>query len=712
MIVWKRRMAFAFLSLICFPIIVYSAQINQLKGFTISAPDTISQGSTFAVIYVLEATHWKNAHIMQGSGITMSDAKPNVIEGNPYHKLMIMVRFSASRLGCITLPPMSVEIDGQEVLSEAKEVFVKPNSLYGEEMTLAHEWLLKKGANMDSLSLNFTAAVGNFYFFCDQLHRYFCLVAKKDFWEYAENPIWAYSLESSMNEESLTDFTPYFFNHYIKLLASLKESGQKAQLFVDDTEQIPPLLGELNWGQSAPFNTIFPTKDGKRVIVGCVPLTMAMIMKYHKWPKQGSSTVFYESGQSLFNFDCTDIQPEWDRYRNDYKETETEECTELSKVLGTLALLMDAQFEDAGTAVCLNHVKHIMCNNLGYSGRMSLYEEPACQDAYKLLQQEIAIHRPCIVSNYTHAFICDGYEDGFFHYNMGWKGFGNGYFRAVGQWSNDKRNILFRSIITGIEPQYSESKKEVALKKAGALNMLLTNEEKEGLTSLTISGPINSSDIRLIRAMAGAKGDTLYNSRNMGALRTLDLTNATISKDKTPYRVRTATNSMKGSSTRTTTYTYGDRSFTTSSTQNYDFDFSNMDKQKWAEFKRTFATISKKKGIVYRRISDTEYIETSFCVKNTVGAEMFADCSSLNEIQLPFHTKAVSDYAFKNCASIQEIRIPASVSECGRFVFQDCFSLEKINLPITPREERGLKPGASFLGTHLSPGVKIEQYHP
>lgn len=714
MIVWKRlRMIFAFLSVVCFPTIVYSApQINQLKGFTISAPDTISQGSTFAVIYVLEATHWENAHIMQGSGITMSDAKPEVIEGSPYHKLMIMARFSASRLGSITLPPMSVEIDGQEVLSEAKEVFVKPNSLYGEEMTLAHEWLLKKGANKDSLSLNFTAAVGDFYFFCDQHHKCFCLVAKKDLWEYAGSPIWAYSLESAMDEESLSNFTPYFFYHYIKLLSSLKESGQKAQQLVNDMGQVPPLLGELRWGQGTPYNVALPSKEGKRVIVGCVPLTMAMIMKYHNWPKQGASTVFIEQNQGPFNFDCKEIQPKWEQYKDDYKETEAEECADLSKILSTLALLLDALCEDSETAVSLNHVKHIMCNNLGYSGRMSLYEDPACQDAYKLLKQEIANHCPCIVSNNTHAFICDGYEDGFFHYNMGWRGHGNGYFRAIGQCSDEKGNVLFRNIITGIEPQHSEGQKEITLRKAGTLDRLLTNEDKENLTSLTIRGSINSSDIRLIRVMAGVKGDTLYNSRNMGTLRALDLTNATISKDKTPYRVRKATNSMKGSSTRTTTYTYGEHSFTKSSTRHYDFDFNNMDKKKWIEFKRTFAAKAKKKGSVYSRISDTEYMETSFCVKNTIGAEMFADCSSLNEIKVPLNTKAICDYAFMNCSSIQEIQIPASVTECGKFVFQDCLSLEKIHLPITPNEVRGLNSGTSFFGTNLSPGIKVEQYQP
>ena len=697
--------------LACLPsIILAGPKINLLKSFTTSAPDTISQGSSFAVIYVLEATHWEDAHITEGCGITLSNIKSNVVEGEPYNKLTIMAYFSASRLGNIMLPPMSVEIDGQEVLSEAKEIFVKPNPLYGDEMALAHEWLLKKGVNSDSLSLNFTASVGDFYFFCDQQHKCFCLVAKKDTWDYSRDPIWAYSMESAMNEETLSDYTPYFFSSYIKVLAGLKESGKKAQLFAKDGEPVFPLLGGLKWGQNAPYNEVFPTKEGKRMVVGCVPLSMAMIMKYYQWPKQGSSTVYFDSAQGLCNFDCSEIQPKWEQYNNYYEETE--ECTELSTLLGALALILDAQYEESGTAVGLNHVKHVMCNNLGYSGRVALYEKPSCQEVYKLLKQEIANHHPCIVSKNEHAFICDGYEDGFFHYNMGWKGHGNGYFRAVGYDLIEKDNNPFQYIIAGIEPQKSKSEKEVTLKKAGTLNDMLTNKEKENLTSLTINGPLNSNDIRLIRAMAGAKGDSLYDSRNMGSLRTLNLTNATISKDKTPYRVRRATNSMKGTRTRTTTYTYGERSFTKSDTQNFDFDFNNMDKKKWSEFKSAIGARAKKKGSIYSRVSDTEYIESSFCVKETIGAEMFARCSSLCEISLSVKTKAIYDYAFLDCSSIQKILIPASVSVCGRNIFQNCLSLERISLPITKTDERGLDFKSSSLGTNLSPGFKIGQYFP
>ena len=688
--------------LLLIPSMAFSApKVKSVKSFRAIVPDTVIQGDTFTVAYALEATHWKEAHVKKGSGLILTDLKWDRHQGTPYWVLIAKAKYITSRVGRITLPPMSAEIDGEEVLSEPKEVFVKSHPQYGEEMTLAHEWLIKKGIDRDSLTLDFSALVGNFFFFSDQRHECFCLVAKKDTWNYAGNPIWAYSLECGMGEKSLKEYIPYFFKDYSELLTAFEQSGKKMHEFDDDIEPVLPLLGELQWGQSAPYNEVFPTKQGKRVVVGCVPLSMAMIMNYYRWPKQGSSTVSFESAQELYDFDCTEIQPKWEQYKSHYEETE--ECTELSTLLGALSLIMDAQYVKSGTAVALNHVKHIMCNNLGYSGRIFLYEKPSCQNAYKLLKQEIVNHHPCIVSKNEHAFVCDGLEKSFFHFNLGWQGQGNGYYR-VPKYTVEEDSTFFRAIIAGIEPQKSEQKKEVTLKEKGTLAELLSDEEKENLTSLTISGPINSSDIRLIRAMAGAKGDSLYDNRKMGTLRFLELTNAVISKDKIPYRTKIATKTYSG-------YKYSG-AVPIFFTPNYTFDFNNMNKNEWFKFKTNFANIQKGKGLRYTRVNDTKYYESSFCIKNTISSEMFSDCSSLCEIRIPKKTKAIFDAAFLNCSSIQEIQIPVSTKYLGEDVFKNCLSLKKMYVLEDFWPVGSSSVFLSRFANKLSPSFEIETYRP
>lgn len=691
---------------LCLPLAAFSAnkvanKINPLKGFSVSVPDTVIQGSSFSVIYTLEATHWQKALVSRGAGLKLNDKTSNIQEGRSYSRLTVVARFSTSRVGHITLPPISAEIDGQEFFSETKQIYVKPHPQYGEEMTLAHEWLQKKGADKDSLTLNFTVSVGDFFFFCDQRHKCFCLVAKKDTWDCAGEPVWAYSMESAMDEESLKKYIPYFFIYYNDLLASLKKSGLKAKQFAVGAEQVLPLLGELKWGQTAPYNSKLPIKDGGRVLVGCVPLAMAMIMKYHDWPKQGMSNVYFETEGRKFNFDCTEMKPQWEQYKNQYDKEETAECAELSKILGTLALMMSPTYKESSTSANLNHTKHIMCNNLGYSGRMTRKDKPLNDEAFWLLEQELESRRPCIVARNSHAFICDGYEDGFFHFNLGWRGHGNGYFRAVGGSAEEKLDTMFHNVIIHIEPQKSESKKEVTLKKANTLCELLSDEEKENLTSLKITGPIGSNDIRLIRAMAGAKGDSLYDSRNMGTLRKLNLADASIVSDETPYRTRKPETYWTNYSAKSI-----DKYFTSFSVSDV-FNFEKMDMQQWSKFNKVFAKTARQEGMVYSRINDNTYIESSFCIKNVIGAQMFAGCSSLYIITLPLNTKRILSWAFKDCESLKTTGIPASAIDNGKHVFLNCLSLDRLYVPIRSNPNTPYT-SPVFLGENQSIGFEVK----
>jgi hypothetical protein len=135
-----------------------------------------------------------------------------------------------------------------------------------------------------------------------------------------------------------------------------------------------------------------------------------------------------------------------------------------------------------------------------------------------------------------------------------------------------------------------------------------------------------------------------------------------------------------------------------------------MNLKQWEDFRDNYADKARKKGLAYSRLSDREYVESSFCVENTIGTEMFAGCSSLRSIELPLVTKAIQDHAFKGCTSLQSIRIPASVTECGKRVFQDCLSLEKIFIPVNQGDAGAPDFEASFLGSNQSPGIEIEQY--
>ena len=94
-------------------------------------------------------------------------------------------------------------------------------------------------------------------------------------------------------------------------------------------------------------------------------------------------------------------------------------------------------------------------------------------------------------------------------------------------------------------------------------------------------------------------------------------------------------------------------------------------------------------GLPVTRIADYGFSETS--VEEVViqqngnlkeiGEYAFANCGSLQKINLPEGVENIAEYAFSNCSSLQNIIIPSSVVTIENGVFVGCSSLGSIVLP-------------------------------
>ena len=103
--------------------VAFSApKINPVKSFKAIVPDTVIQGGQFTVVYALESTNWKDIDLTKGYGLTLHDLKYEKQDGKIYSQLLVKVKYSTSRVGRITLPPLTAEISGRKEQSEPKEV--------------------------------------------------------------------------------------------------------------------------------------------------------------------------------------------------------------------------------------------------------------------------------------------------------------------------------------------------------------------------------------------------------------------------------------------------------------------------------------------------------------------------------------------------------------------------------------------------------------
>ena len=89
-----------------------------------------------------------------------------------------------------------------------------------------------------------------------------------------------------------------------------------------------------------------------------------------------------------------------------------------------------------------------------------------------------------------------------------------------------KRFLIVVFMLLGcVAIQAADDLKTIELKEAGTLSSQINSTEKYNITNLKISGPINGTDLRMIRDMAGCDYQT--NSTD-GKLVTLDLSEAKI----------------------------------------------------------------------------------------------------------------------------------------------------------------------------------------
>ncbi len=187
------------------------------------------------------------------------------------------------------------------------------------------------------------------------------------------------------------------------------------------------LLETPNWSQEAPFNNMIP---GNR-LVGCVGTAMATVMKYYNWPEQGTGSF----GDTDFNtvYDWNSMRS--DNYRSGYSATEGEAVATL---MYHAATSIATEYGMSGSSAYEVRVPGALSTHFGYDPGVSYKKrsEVASQQEWdQMVKNEIDAGRPVIYCGQDvsagHAFVCDGYQGDYLHFNWGWGGSANGFFLST-----------------------------------------------------------------------------------------------------------------------------------------------------------------------------------------------------------------------------------------------------------------------------------------
>ena len=272
--------------------------------------------------------------------------------------------------------------------------------------------------------------------------------------------------------------------------AALTET--KASIDESLIENINTDSATVPWNQNAPANGLAPTVNANQsqAIAGCLPVAVAEILTWHKWPDAGVGlTDSYQS--NMYNDDGTlagyyampaysfvdsehphylDINitdANWDDLQALNTYDAFQNCTDpvraqLSRLVFACGLLVHANFNDAahgGTSAGTNIVPAAFASHMKYNkaAHIEYLINYTTKDWNSLLKTQVLQHPVLYAGEASvgsgndvgHAYVLDGHAtlkstgEDVFHFNFGWGGFCNGYYYSTYQDLREARPYRF-----------------------------------------------------------------------------------------------------------------------------------------------------------------------------------------------------------------------------------------------------------------------------
>jgi PKD repeat protein len=281
----------------------------------------------------------------------------------------------------------------------------------------------------------------------------------------------AFSLTGTTDAANL----PPAMEWYLGVLAEQISHGGRGQCVTDEVIDaasslltgVTPLLSS-KWDQrcfyndSCPADPVAPAYYCGKAPAGCVATTLAQIMKYHKWPLQGTGTKSYYSikyGTLSANFGATvyGIATMPDEVYTSHPG--------VAQLLWHAGVASQMNYGPYASGTGISDARSALVNHFGYKSSALTVAKSSYTDANwkALMRGEIDLGRPVFYSgidqatNTGHAWVLDGYSGSdYFHFNWGWSGIADGYYLLTSLNPLGSANYnAFQEAIINLEPQGS-----------------------------------------------------------------------------------------------------------------------------------------------------------------------------------------------------------------------------------------------------------------
>ena len=288
--------------------------------------------------------------------------------------------------------------------------------------------------------------------------------------------ILGYSATGSFDMESMPENVKAWLAGYAEQIAMMEgyvvQKKNNAMQYSSEWTAVAPML-TTQWNQGAPYNNQCPLDNGNRSVTGCSATAMAQVMKYHEWPKDSIAGVvgyrMESSKTSLPALPATIFR--WGDMKDYYNTKDNGDAVaELMRYCGQA---IKSEYSSGATGAYTADVAYALQKTFGYSQNIEMksINYHTLSEWESIIYNELKDGRPVYHAGYSmgggHAFVCDGYDgNGMFHFNWGWGGAYDGYFKlalmnpesgGIGSGSSDGYSAG-QEVIVGIQPSAGEQR--------------------------------------------------------------------------------------------------------------------------------------------------------------------------------------------------------------------------------------------------------------
>ncbi len=292
---------------------------------------------------------------------------------------------------------------------------------------------LKKAASADA-ALTLAGYSSGYYAFNRGTSSGYVIVAADD---RAASQVLGYADEGTIDMDNLPANLAWWLSEYDRQLAGATASQAAMKATADSSRaEIAPMVTSM-WDQDSPYSDLCPTVGQTVCPTGCVATAMAQIMYFHKWPLQGSGSNSYSCNGKVISVDFSQSIYDWASMTDRYNSKSTDESkAAVARLMYDAGVSVNMAYSTQSSGSSTEYVPEALIEHFGYDkATRCLYRDYYnYADWSGIIYDELAASRPVYYSGVNtsasvgHAFVCDGYRDGYFHFNWGWSGMSNGYF--------------------------------------------------------------------------------------------------------------------------------------------------------------------------------------------------------------------------------------------------------------------------------------------